>query len=116
MKVNDFTIGMLRNRSNLDDSMFLDLYSRLLNEASEPLGKDALQYLLKIAVIFLSAKSTDTRQLGYRVILAYSNRYKHYQPLYDTAHLLEYIPIVHYIDTKYVPTDFEKNISDLMLE
>lgn len=116
MRATEFTVGMLRNKSNLDDSLFLNLYSRLISGAGEPLVEDDRRYLLKIAVIFLSAKSIETRQLGYRIILAYSNRYEHYQPLHDTAHLLEYIPVVHYIDSKYVPIDIKKNISDLMLE
>lgn len=116
MKAAELSVLMLRNKSNLEDSLFLDLYTRLISNTGSDLSNDEKQYLLKMAVIFLSSKSIITVQLGYRIILAYSNRFEQYQPLHDAAHLLEYIPVVHYIDKKSVNEYEENHISKLMLE
>lgn len=59
------SLAVLRNTN------FSDLYKRLL--ANKSFTKHESETLLKIAVVLLHAGDLNSQDLGYRVILLYSN-------------------------------------------
>lgn len=109
----NLTIKKIRNKSNLEQSSFLALYTKLL--LGKNLDVPEIAFLLKLAVYFLNSKDKNIERLGYKIILRYSNRFSDYEPLYDVAFNLSYIPIVNFIERKYFNNDRHQNFSNLFL-
>lgn len=80
----------LRDIKNNND--FVNVYKKLLTNSTELFYTDKL-CLLKAAIIFINSDNNNIVNLGYRIILKYSNYSKDYIPLYDIAINLGYIPI-----------------------
>jgi hypothetical protein len=70
---------------------FLTLYNKLI--LREKLNDKEVEALLKIAVIFINSGDENIQELGYRMIVLYSNFFAEYEPLYDIALYKGYIPI-----------------------
>lgn len=109
----EITLNKIRNKNNLENSFFLGLYKKLLL-GDTSLSENEKFYLLKIAVYFLNSKDQKVEQLGYRIILMYSNQFIDYEPIYDVALSREYIPITKFIENKYFNTEeLEQKFSNL---
>lgn len=99
----DITLNKIRHKGNLDDSLFLIVYLKLIK--GEDLSEGEKFYILTVAVYFLNSKDENVERLGYRIILRYSNQFRDYQPLHDVALSREYIPVAKFIETKYLEVD-----------
>ena len=88
--MNSFSLKVLRN------TKFLNLYKKLI--CGQDLNLIEREALLKIAVILLNAGDANTQELGYRIIVIYSNLFDDYIPLYDLAINKGYIPILKIIE------------------
>jgi hypothetical protein len=111
MKKDLITISKIKHHSNIKNSLFLEVYKKLI--LGQELSKDNLFYLLKVGVLFLNSTNQHVKQLGYRIVLKYSNKYNDYIPLYDVSLQLGYVPIVKFIENR---TELdEDHIANLML-
>ena len=116
MDIHALTLRKIRSRNNLDDSVFLRLYERLI------LGDTSLTdnekfFLLKIAAFFLNSKDENVERLGYRIILRYSNLYTDYLPLHDVALSRDYIPITKFIERLHFHANEQRDtFSQLFVE
>lgn len=106
----NFTIEEIRRKNNLDDSDFFSIYKKFI-VGNTPLSENEKLFLLKVAIIFLTSKEDKIRKFGYRIILGYSNKYQDYQPLYEIALDNDYIPIVKFIEQKYLDDQQEETFS-----
>src|SRR5665213_1812968 len=97
---NDITLLKVRHKKNIEDSNFLSVYGKLVYRDAS-LTEEEKFYILKIALYFLNSEDENIKRLGYRIILMYSNLFADYDPLYDVALNLEYIPITKFIERKY---------------
>jgi hypothetical protein len=104
MKSNNITLGQIRHKNNLEDSLFLEVYQKLLKKDAS-LSEAQKFYILKIAIYFLNSKDDNIERLGYRLILMYSNQYSDYRPLFDVALSRNYIPVSKFIERKYLQTN-----------
>jgi hypothetical protein len=109
----DITLSKIRNKSNINDSIFLDRYRKLIY--GEKLLNKEKYYLLRVALYFLNSNDQDIQKFGYGIILKYSNFHNDYGPLYDIAINLEYIPISKFIEIKYPELISLDNFSNLYL-
>lgn len=91
-KVVDLTLARLRHPSNLDDSKFLDLYSRLMQD--QPLSDIEYIDVLRFAILFMRSTDDIVSRLGYRIVLQYSEATRDYQPLHEIAQVRELVPVV----------------------
>jgi len=84
------TLRILRNTE------FASPYRKLL------LGKDLndreKETLLKIAIILINTGDRNVQELGYRVLVLYSNHFSDYEPLYDIAISKGYYPVAKTIE------------------
>ncbi|WP_172658894.1 DEAD/DEAH box helicase [Halarcobacter ebronensis] len=64
----------------------------------EDLPKKKLIRLLQIAIIFLNEKDINIINLGYKIILMYSNKTADYKPLFDISINKGFIPISKFIE------------------
>lgn len=112
----DITLSRLRFRNNIEDSLFLKVYQRLLL-GDITLTEDERFFLLRFAVYFIKSTDENVRLLGYRIILRYSNIFGDVKPLYDVALGMDYIPISKFLERKfpYLVTSSE-SFSGLFLE
>lgn len=116
MAETDITIRKIRNRNNLDNSVFLELYQRLMLGDTTLIFEEKF-FLLKIAVYFLNSKENNVERLGYRIVLRYSNLFSDYIPLHEVALSRDYIPVAKFIENKYfVETDRVESFSNLFIE
>lgn len=95
------TLTMRRLRNGFTATAFEGTYNALLLGNKEALNESKLKHLLKIAIVLLNIGDKNLKILGYRIILCYSNLYNDYQPLYDAAINLGYIPISSFIEEKH---------------
>ncbi|WOJ98180.1 DEAD/DEAH box helicase [Congregibacter brevis] len=82
----------------LKNTEIFDLYKKLL--LREELASNEREALLKIAVILINAGDENTQDMGYRIIVLYSNLTDDYKPLYDIAIGKGYIPIAKAIENR----------------
>lgn len=102
MEQKNFTIGELRR--NIISTNFQERYLNLVSNNLSLLDHNALQQLLKIAVIFLNYGDSSIQRLGYRIVLRYSLLYNDYKPLYDVAINKGFIPVSKLIESKIANT------------
>jgi hypothetical protein len=88
----EITHRRLRLSSNLDESAFLALYSRLMR--NDDLADEELTLLLTFAILFLRSDDDVVGRFGYRIILQYTAVTNDYQPLYAVAESKDLMPIV----------------------
>lgn len=116
MNDKEITLRKIRRPRNLDGSVFLSLYERLI-VGDTTLADNEKFFLLKIAVIFLNSKDDKVERLGYRIILRYSNLYRDFAPLHDVALSRDYIPVAKFIERKYFnESDASESFSSLFVE
>lgn len=94
------------NLNFLRKTQLLNIYSNLITD--EILSDNQITTLLKLAIIFINQGTEPVVKFGYKIILAYSNKYKNYQPLYDIAINNGYIPIAKTIEHNH-KEKFENN-------
>lgn len=88
----EITALKLRNRKNLEDSRFIELYRKLV--LSNELNDSEYQELLAFAVIFLQQEDETVQKLGYRIALQYSIDTLDFDPLVSIADHREIMPIL----------------------
>jgi len=115
MQVKDIKITQVKHKSNLEDSLFLAVYEKLLR-MTEQLTYNESFFILKLAVYFLNSDDTNLEQLGYRLILMYSNQTRVYKPLYDIALSRDYIPISKFIERKNLLGERSETFSQLYIQ
>lgn len=71
---------------------FYPLYEKLLHKLE--LSEDEYRKILQIGVIFLNNENTDLQDLGYRIVVLYSNHSNDFLPLYDIALNKGFAPIL----------------------
>lgn len=98
--MSDLSLRLIRNTN------FSVLYEKLI-VGSDLSYKQQLN-LLAIAIIFINSDDLFVKQLGYRIIVVFSNRYESYEPLYEIAINQGLYPISHFIDT-YLTKENRKN-------
>ena len=76
------------------NSVYIDF---LLNKNCD---NKMIQLILSLAVVFINSSDKDIFELGYRIIVIYSNRYHDYKPLYDISINKGLIPISSFIENK----------------
>lgn len=113
MAQSDITIRKIRLKGNLEQSTFLEAYETLLLKGKE-LADDQAYYLLKLAVLFINSIDNNVKQLGYGIILRYSNRFGDYKPLYDVALALDYIPITKFIEENHFKETDAQSFSSVL--
>lgn len=87
------SILTLRVLRNMD---FTALYRKLLLGMEMNISEK--EAVLKIAVIFINTEEKNIKDLGYRIVVLYSNLTLDYEPLYDIALGQGYIPITKSIE------------------
>ncbi len=100
MDIYELTLKKIRNKKNLDGSLFLNVYKKLVLGGAN-ISEENKIFILKVAVYFLNSDDPDIERLGYRIILKYANQFSDYEPLRDVALSRDYIPIVKFIENKY---------------
>ncbi|MFW6311614.1 MAG: DEAD/DEAH box helicase [Nanoarchaeota archaeon] len=98
--MSDLTLRQLRNTN------FSTLYKKLLTSSS--LNNIEKEKILEIAILFLNSSNKTLQELGYRMVLRYSNKFKNYVPLYDVAINKGYIPITKFIENEILIDEFPK--------
>lgn len=86
----DFSIRTLRKTS------FYEIYEKLIRR--DKLNTQEREALLEIALILINAGDLYNQNLGYRIIVLYSNMYDDYVPLYDVALGKGYVPVLKSIE------------------
>ena len=88
----DLTLPKLRHRANLEGSLFLDLYTKLMRK--DEIDEDGLVDLLRFAILFLASADDVVARLGYRIVLQYTQVTHDYEPLHAVARARDLVPIV----------------------
>lgn len=104
---NLITIRQLKN--NIASTDFLEDYINILINSNDSISNESKVRLLKIAIVFLNYGDVHLQKLGYRIILAYSNLFNDYIPLYDVSLNLGYIPVSKYIEHKILNGSYNEN-------
>ena len=81
----DLTVRRLGNTDF--EPVYIDF---LLNQECD---SKKIQLMLSLAIIFLNSENKNIYELGYRIIIIYTNRYKNYCPLYEISINKGLIPI-----------------------
>ena len=101
MKDNGLTIKILNN------TLFSDAYEDFLLDRN--MTSDRYRIMLELATLLINSSNESVQQLGYRIIVIYSNRTKDYKPLYDVSQHQGLVPVSQFIDDKLIQAD-EKNV------
>jgi hypothetical protein len=72
------------------------LYIKLLRR--EGLDNREQEAILQIALLLLNAGDENCQELGYRIVVLYSNHFSDYKPLYDIAINKGFIPVAKSIE------------------
>lgn len=103
--MNDLSIKKIRK---ID---FLGLYEKLVTEV-EMTSKE-LEKILTIAIVMINSNDLHVKQLGYRIIVFFSNQYKNYIPLYEIAINQGLYPISHFIEAHLISEDKKNFFTEL---
>lgn len=90
--MNDLSLRIIR------DTEFIKLYNKVIFETESNYNNK--YSFLKLAVMFLNVENDTVNNLGYRMILKYSNKFKDYIPLYDVSINKGFIPVSKFIEDK----------------
>lgn len=88
----DLTLRRIRDRRNLDDSLFLNIYEKLVTGKS--LASIEYTDILRFGIIMSRSSDERVQRLGYRIFLAYGEITDDYEPLYAIAESRELMPLV----------------------
>lgn len=91
-------ITIRRLRNSISTTTFESAYHALLLGKEDALSDTQKQHILKIAIVLLNTGDTHLQKLGYRLVLSYSNLFNDFQPLFDAAINLGYIPVSRFIE------------------
>lgn len=86
------TYRRLRLASNLDGSLFLSLYSKLMRRGE--MSDLELVDVLRFAVLFCRSSDEVVARLGYRIVLQYGEVTRDYEPLHALARTRDLTPVV----------------------
>ena len=98
---NKITLNQLQLAWSIDETIFLSAYEKLLLWKIDDLDENSKFLLLKFALIFINRWNTEVEKFWYSIILAYSNLFSDYKPLYDISINKNYIPISKFIENKF---------------
>lgn len=102
------TLRILRN-TNLPK-----LYFKLLRR--EDLDHREKEATLKVALLLLNAGDENCQELGYRMVVLYSNHFSDYKPLYDIAINKGFVPVAKSIEkVEELSHHFQNNFFSLFL-
>lgn len=104
----NLTLNRLKNTS------FKCLYKKLI--AEENLTENEKFKLLQLALVFYNSSDKDIKELGYRIIVIFSNRYNFYQPLYEIAVNDGLYPIAKFIEIKLLNNNLTTELNSIFLE
>ena len=90
----DLTLAKIRNTD------FASLYDRFV--VGEKLSQKQYEILLAIAICFTNADDINVQQLGYRIVVEYSNQTNDYIPLYEIAVNKGLYPVSKFIEQHYI--------------
>lgn len=90
--MHDTSCRIIRNTN------FYPLYEKLLHKLD--LSEEEYTKILQIAVIFLNNENPDLQDLGYRIIILYSNHTQDFLPLYDVAVNSGFAPILKLLEER----------------
>mgnify|MGYP004567801617 CR=1 FL=1 len=94
MMKRDLTLAKIRNTD------FASLYDRFV--VGEKLSQKQYEILLAIAICFTNADDINVQQLGYRIVVEYSNQTNDYIPLYEIAVNKGLYPVSKFIEQHYI--------------
>ncbi|MEI6528278.1 MAG: hypothetical protein WCO10_01225, partial [bacterium] len=72
------TLKQLQLKINVDETVFLSAYTKLITRQNELLSQEEIFLLLKVAAFCLNNGEHEVNKFGYRIILRYSNAYNDY--------------------------------------
>ena len=104
----NLTLNRLKNTS------FKCLYKKLI--AEENLTENEKFKLLQLALVFYNSSDKDIKELGYRIIVIFSNRSHFYQPLYEIAVNDGLYPIAKFIEMKLSNNNLTSELNSIFLE
>jgi len=106
--VSSISLRSLRNTS------LSQLYFKLLRR--EDLDNREKEAILQIALLLLNTGDENCQELGYRIVILYSNHFSDYKPLYDVAINKGFIPVAKSIEkVEALSHYFQKDFFSLFL-
>lgn len=108
MKIKPLTLTRLNNTN------FEKLYKKLITN-KELTGEEKLK-ILELALVFFNSSSIQIKELGYRIIVLYCNKYKFYQPLYEIAINEGLYPIAKFIEIKMSTSNLNTEMNSIFLD
>lgn len=93
----DLTIKRLKNTN------FPTLYKSFL--LNKDMNNNTYFKMLSLATIFLNSSNDFIKQLGYRILIIYSNQTNDYKPLYEVSLNLGLIPVAKFVQERTTVTD-----------
>lgn len=101
---------------SIEDADFFSAYKKLVTNNQQDLTENEKFLLLRFAVIFINEGEKELEKFGYKIILAYSNLFNDYIPLYDIAINKDYIPVAKFIEDNHLNSeDFEQSFHKLLM-
>lgn len=95
----------------IKNTAFSEIYQKLVAYSS--LTNIEQKKLLEIAIVFLNSDDLYVRQLGYRIIVIFSNRFNNYAPLYEVAINQGLYPISHFIEQHLISEERKNFFTEL---
>lgn len=100
--------------TRLSNTNFEKLYKKLITD--KELANDEKLKILELALVFFNSSSPEIKELGYRIIVLYCNKYRFYQPLYEIAINEGLYPIAKFIEIKMSERNFNIEMNSIFLE
>lgn len=114
--IKKITLKQIQLKDSINDTAFLNAYTKLATGDSETITKQEKFLLLKFAVIFLNYGEKELEKFGYKIILNYSNLFNDYIPLYDISMNKNYIPVAKFIQEKHFNSEeYEQHFQGLLM-
>ncbi len=98
----------------LTNTSFIDLYKKLIT--NKVLSEDEKFKLLQLALVFFNSSNKDIKELGYRIIVIFCNKFQFYQPLYEIAINDGLYPIAKFIEMKMQKNNIHTELNSIFLE
>lgn len=98
----------------LTNTSFVDLYKKLIT--NKVLSEDEKFKLLQLALVFFNSSNKDIKELGYRIIVIFCNKFQFYQPLYEIAINDGLYPIAKFIEMKKQKNNIHTELNSIFLE
>ena len=98
----------------LTNTSFVDLYKKLIT--NKVLSEDEKFKLLQLALVFFNSSNKDIKELGYRIIVIFCNKFQFYQPLYEIAINDGLYPIAKFIEMKMQKNNIHTEMNSIFLD